>query len=88
MNERIIMRASDLLSFAMEAKVPESEFLAAITYILAVKLASMPKRERERGLEDIRELVEACVEVAKEGVSQTMRMGVRRKVELSFWGRK
>jgi len=66
MNERIIMRASDLLSFAMEAKVPESEFLAAITYILAVKLASMPKRERERGLEDIRELVEACVEVANE----------------------
>jgi len=54
----------DLITFAAESKVPEGEFLEAITRILIVKLASMPRRERRRMLEDIGESVEVFAERA------------------------
>lgn len=54
----------DLITFAAESKVPEGEFLEAITRILIIKLASMPRRERRRMLEDIGESVEFLAERA------------------------
>ena len=62
-NQRCI---NDLFSFAIETKIPENEFLTAITDILAIKLASMPKKERQQLLEDIGELVESYAEKSKE----------------------
>lgn len=61
-NRRVGRCIFDLITFAMEAKIPEHEFLAAITEILAIKLASMPKRERRKLLEEIGEIVEGYAE--------------------------
>ena len=51
--KRIRRCVHDLISFAMEMKVPEDEFLTAITDILAIKLASMPKEIRLKQLEEL-----------------------------------
>ena len=52
-NKRNWRCVKDLISFGMEMGVPEEEFLTAISDILAIKLASMPEKDRQQTLEYI-----------------------------------
>lgn len=55
-NKRNWRCVKDLISFGMEMKVSEQEFLTAISDILAISLASMPEKDRQQQLGWIKEL--------------------------------
>lgn len=65
-NKRNRRCVKDLISFGMEMKVSEQEFLTAISDILAIALASMPEKDRQQQLGWIKELAGEYVKMFKE----------------------